>query len=290
MRQFLQNKRFLQLCFAWLIILLCATAEAKTASLIDEVDIDRIQLVSQQIDLLKSRLTQAENDLKQLQNRQDEEISPHAIEKASRNLLDKASLDISVAKSNLEGINIELADSQQTIVLLEKNIQEMENQLNVYSMFGVKVARNEVASINQLRTDSHYQQTLLQSEKIRVKSLLRLQAVSNNALSLKKDKYNQVSGILRSRKILNLKQQQMKEELAFQREQNQWLQQLNRLNSQIAKVDPSQSKALYTSLERNIFYSNENANFAYSQSLVARYTDQIQQMKLAISKNSSISL
>jgi potassium efflux system protein len=278
------------LSLALVFCLISSFAFAKTPSLIDEVDIDRIQLVTQQIDLLKDRLKQAENDLKQLQKKQDDEISPLAIEKASKNLLDKASLDISVAKSNLDGINIELADSRQTIIQLEKNIQEIENQLNVMGMFGVKAANNEVADTQELRTDLHYQQRLLHLEKLRVKSLQNLQTVSNNALTLKKDKYNQLSSILRSRKILHLKQQQMQEELAFQREQNHWLQQLNHLYAQIAIVDPIKSKALYTSLERDIFYTNENANFAYSQSLVARYTDQIQQMKLAISKNSSISL
>jgi potassium efflux system protein len=266
------------------------SAEAKTVSPNDVLDIDRIQLVTQQIKLLKSRLKQGESDLTQLQKKQDEYISPQLIEKASKSLLDKASLDISVAKTNLDGINMELADSQQTILMLEKDTQEIDNQLNVLGMFGMKVARSEVVDVHQLRTDLHYQRKLLDLEKIRQTSLQHLQTTSKNALSLKKDKYAQLNGILRSRKMLHLKQKQMQEELAFQREQNQWLLQLNHLYADIAKVDPAEDKARYTALERDIFYTNENANFAYSQSLVARYSDQIQQMKLAISKSNSISL
>ncbi len=278
------------LSIALLISVLLGNAYAGKPTLADEVDIDRIQLVTQQITLLKSRLNQGEVEFKQLQAKLDEDISPLVLEKASKNLLDKAALDISVTKSNLDGINIELADSRQTITWLEKNIQEIENHLNVLNIFGVKISHNEVVNSESLRSNLHYQQRLLQLEKIRLKSLQALQAVSKNLLSLKKDKQNRLNTILNSRKILHLKQQQMHEELAFQREQNQWLLQLNGLYARIAKIDPAQSKSLYTSLERDIFYTNESANFAYTQSLVARYTDQIQQMKLAISRDNSISL
>src|SRR4029077_10550338 len=50
------------------------------------------------------------------------------------------------------------------------------------------------------------------------------------------------------------------------------------------------SRHEYLQTERSIFYVNENANFAYSQSLLARYKDQIQQMKLAVYKSNSISV
>lgn len=265
-------------------------AHAESAEVGDEIDIDRIQLVMQQIKLLKNRLNQSASELQQLQNERADDIPALMMQKASKNLIDKASLDVSVSRSNLDGINIELTDSLQTISWLEKNTQEIENQLNAFNMFGMKVARNEMAGIQELRQDLKYQTKLLEQEKLRVKYLRQLQDKVKASLSLKKDKLTRLNNIVKSRKMLHLKQQQMQDELAFQRQQNQWLQQLNSLYARLAKIDPVQSKALYTALERDIFYANENASFAYTQSLVARYTDQLQQMKLAISRNNSISI
>lgn len=288
LQQIKNSTRILLMSLMFGVMLVIApTGHAETT---EEVDMDRIQMVVQQIDLLKDRLSQGERELKQLQNERIDDIPAVFIQKAGKNLTDKAALDISVSRSNLDGIGIELTDSTQTITWLEKNTQEIENQLNVLSIFGIKIARSEIANMQELRLDLKYQKRLLEQEKLRVKYLQDLQAVAKKVLALKKDKLNRLNAILKSQKMLHLKQQQMKDELAFQREQNQWLRQLNGLYAQLSKVDPVKSKALYTSLERDIFYTNENANFAYTQSLIARYTDQIQQMKLAISRNSSINI
>lgn len=252
--------------------------------------IDRTQIVSQQTTLLKNRLQQAEDELNTLLKQQDEQISQLAIEKASKNLLDKASLDVAVAKSNYESVSIELSDSQQTINWLEKNIQEIENQLNVLNIFGLKIVKNEIGNIKEYRTDLLYQRKLLDLEKNKVQLLQELQSVANNLLNVKKEKYNRLSAMLKSRKLLHMKQQQVKDELAYQEQQNYWLQQLNQLYAKSAKLDPSQSKADYATMERDIFYANENANYAYTQSLVARYNDQIGQIKTAILKTNSLSL
>lgn len=252
--------------------------------------IDRIQLVSQQIDLLKSRYKQATKELSDLQSLHDDELSQMAVEKATKNLLDKASLDISVSKSNLDSINIELTDSQQTISWLEKSTQEIENQLNVLNIFGLKVARNEMANIKDLRSDLNYQLKLLDLEKGRVKLLSEMQTTANNIVQFRNEKYNRISSVLKSQRLLHIKQQQVKDELAFQQQQNYWLQELNSAYTHLAKIDPIKSKPEYSAIEREIFYANENANYAYIQSLLARYRDQIQQMKIGIMKGTSISL
>jgi len=131
----------------------------------DDVMIDRIQLVTEQINLLKNRLSQGEQELAELQQQHDKQISELAIEKVSKRLLDKSALDVSVSKSNVDSINIELTDTQQTIVWIEKSIQEIENQLNVLSIFGLKVAKDESINLNELRSDLGYQQKLLDMEK-----------------------------------------------------------------------------------------------------------------------------
>ena len=259
-----------------------AHAEIKT--------IDRIELATQQITMLKNRLKQAEHELTHLEQEHDQQISQLMLEKASKNLLDKASLDISVSKSNLDSINIELIDAQQTANWLEKNVQEIENQLNVMSMFGLKTEQDETMNAEELHSDLLYQQKLLTLEKVRVQYLESLQNTSKNVVQFKKEKQNRIDNLLKSRNMLHIKQQQMKDELIYQEQQNQWLQVLNRLYEQLAKTDPLKSKEAYSSLERDIFYANESANHAYVQSVVARYKDQIQQMKLSLLRSNSISL
>lgn len=282
------KKHIVSLIVALLFFTMIAPVLAQTNNA-DETVIDRVSLVTQQISLLKNRLSQAQLELNKLQKNNDQ-ISQMALNRASKNIVDKASLDISVAKSNLDSLNIELADSQQNSNWLEKNIQEIENQLNVLGVFRLKLAPNETAHINEYRADLTYQRKLLQLEKIRTKYLQEILDIANTILSLKKEKYNQINALLKSRKMVHVKQQQVKDELAYQEQQNKWLGQLNVLYARLAKVDPAKSKSDYAAIERDIFYANESANYAYVQSLIARYKDQIQQMKLTVLKSNSISL
>lgn len=285
------TKKYYFSFFIILVLLFCLNiSRAETTGTIESGTIDRIHLVSQQINLLKNRLQQNKTELEDLQKAQDQQFTEFAIDKASKNLLDKASLEVSVSKSNLDSINIELSDTQQTINWLQKNIQEIENQLNVLNIFGMNVAINEASNIKELRSDLNYQQNLLSLEKIRSQYLQDLQKTANNLWQLRKENHNRLINYLKSHKMLHIKQQQIKDELIYQEQQNYWLKRLNTLHAKLAMLDPVTSKEAYTEMERDIFYSNEKANFAYTQSLIARYKDQIQQMSLAILKNNSISL
>ena len=252
------------------------------------LSIDRIQLVSEQINLLKNRLSQAKRELQALQNKVS--IPSQIFEKASKNLLRKAALDILVTKSALDSINMELGDSQQTNTWLEKNIQEIENELNVWNIFGLKISPNGDINAKVYRADLAYQQKLLQLEKIRISYLKNLQNVVNDIFLQKKAYHHQLEQLIKTRHTLQIKAQQMRDELALQRQQNQWLEQLNLLYSRLANINPSVAKEAYVAVERQIFYANEQASVAYLQSLIARYKDQIQQMHLAIGSNRSISL
>jgi len=278
---------------AALAIILCVftmPSLAKPVKPDEQITIDRIQLVTQQINLLQNRLSQGERELKELQQQHDKQIPTSIIEKATKSLLDKAALEISVSQSNLDSVNIELTDTRQTIIWLEKNIQEVENQINVLSIFGLKVASNEIMSPEEMRSDLIYQQNLLGLEKNRYKLLHHLQRIASNNLTLRNEHYARLKTLLTSRNLLHIKQHQVKDELAFQEQQNYWLQQLNNYYTRLSTINPIKSKAEYAALERNIYYSNENANYAYVQSLIARYDDQIQQMKLAVLRSHSISV
>lgn len=279
--------------FVFCVILFCFQI-ANTFALEVDADagtsIDRIQLVTQQINLLKNRYAQSESELHQLQRQNNAEVSQLALEKASKNLLDKAGLDVAVTKSNLDSINIELSDSQQSVLWLEKNIQELENQLNVLGIFGLKVSDSDIANIEEYRADLNYQKNLLVLEKARQKLLLNLQADVVNILQLRKEKQVRLAALLKSKRLLHIRQEQVKDELVYQQKQNKYLHELNGFYAAIAKIDPSKEKYKYATLERSIFYTNEKATYAYLQSLIARYKDQIQQMKLVVGKSNSISL
>lgn len=275
-----------------MVVLLSMASSNVCASIIsdDELSIDRVELVAQQITLLKTRTHEAQRELTLLQQQHDVQITPPLLEKASKNLLDKASLDISVSKSTLDSVKVELADTEQTINWLDKNVQEIENQLNVLGIFGAKAVNAEMINVQELRTDLMYQKKLLGLEKARAELLQNLRTTSSDILSLRKDQYNQVVNILKSRRILHIKQEQVKDELIYQQEQNQLLQTVGGLYAKLNKTDPIKAKDTYAALEREIFYTNERASYAYTQSLLARYQDQIQQMKLAVLRSNSISL
>lgn len=277
------NKRFLFICFFLFCISLGNTVYAGPTSLNPKA------LVVEQINLLKNRLNQAEKELSTLQLQHEQELAQLTMEKASKHLLAKAALDVSVAKSNLESINIELADCRQSINWLEKNTQEADNQLNVLGIFGGKIIKNEAANVQQLRTELDNQQQLLVLEKQRAEYLQKLQKATNEIVQYKNENYARIDALLKSRTMLQVNEQQMKNELIYQRQQNDWLQQLNVFYAQLAKVDPNDRQA-YSAIERDIFYTNEKANLAYTMALLARYQDQIEQMKLATMHSNSISL
>ncbi len=271
-----------------LIINLGLSSVAMSAE--ENTPFDRVVLATKQIELLKNREQQVKEELLTLQAEVDAQVMQFRLQKTNKKLVDKAALDILVAKSNLDSISIELSDTGKDIAWLEKNIQELNNQLDVLNMFGTKVARIETVNINEYRADLSYQKKLLHLEKTRLASLENLKSYLANLLQLKKEIHARLSAQLQSYRLLNLKQQQVKDVLAFQEQQNQWLHEVNVLYAHLAQLDPIEDRKAYIEDERNIFYANERSSYAYTQSVIARYKDQIQQMKIAVYKSNSISL
>ncbi len=252
---------------------------------------NQTKLVSQQIDLLKSRLAQTQNELKTLQKQQDS-LGLMAPERITKQTLGQIGLDISVAKSNLDSINIELTECQQAVSRLEKDTQELQNQLNVANIFGLKIARNGLPDVNYLRQQLEDETALLQLEKARANYLLQLQTVADNTLKLQKIKYARIETLFKSQSIILLKEQQAKSESSFEQQQSTWLQRLNTLEIQLGQLEKSKQfdKNTYDKLQNDIFYVNENVNFTYIEMLIARYQEQIQQLKVSIAHSNSISL
>lgn len=251
---------------------------------------DKTRIVFQQTQILKNRLLQGQNELQKLQREQENRQTYISLDRVNKRLLNQARLDIEVAKSNLDSINIESSEAQQTLSHLEKEIQEIENQLNVYNVFGM--SRNEVTNPQSLQRELSYQKILLSLEKNRVDYLQKLQTLFSNILQMDKNKYAYIDTLLKSQTVMQLKEQQAKSELIFQQEQSYWLQQQNILYAELNRLENTKNydSESYTKLENQIFYANENVNFTYLQMLTARYQDQIQQMKVSISRSNSITL
>lgn len=279
------------------LILLILGLTLSSASLADDFALssmasqDGSKLISQQSELLKDRLAQANNELLDLQ-RQQEQLSALSVDDVSKQALTQAGINIAIAKSNLDSINIELSESQQTLGRLEKDIQELENQVNVTSIFGLKIARSEALNVNGLSAELNYQKNMYALEKTRNDYLLKLQEVAYSSLQLYKVKYLRINALLKSRTIMQLKEKQARSELVFQQQQSYWLKNLNNLYGQLNKLKASKSKDkdAYEKLESEIFIANENANFTYLQMLIARYHDQIHQFKILVSRGNSVNM
>lgn len=279
-------KRCLSLILLFFAIVFSQGAIAEESVMPQETTMDRLALVTQQINILTQRLERGKQELGALNPSKDENNNQHV----SKNNVVKATLDIAVTKSDLDSINIEIQDTHQTIGWLEKNIKEIENQLNVQGVFGPRFTNHQIMNPEEMRADLTYQYQLLELEKERYSIEQELQNTIKQLLGFRNDNQKKLVSIYKSNRILNAKQKQVKEELIYQEEQNKWLQTLNNDYMLLSKLNPNKDRDAYTKLERSIYYANEKANFAYVKSLIARYDDQLQQMKFAMLRNHSIGL
>jgi potassium efflux system protein len=288
MKNWLNLKFYCLSLLGWLILSSSVVAQP----LANATYLNRAKLVSQQIVLLKNRLSQSKNELEKLQHYQDAELSSLSVDKVNKPLLNQIILDMAVAKSNIDSISIELTESQQMVTRLEKETRESENRLNVVNIFGFNTTHMGAVDIDQLQNKFNYQKKLLELEEERVSYLGQLQVVADKTLQLYKVKFTRVQTLLKSQAIMQMSEQQAKAELGFQQQQAQWLHQLNELNNRLSELQLSKTanKALYEKLEADIFYVNENVNFSYLQMLTARYKDQIQQIKISINRGGPITL
>src|SRR5665213_2330939 len=142
--------------FLSIVLLMCSMASLSFAATTQAPEAffnGRTQWVAQQTNLLRTRLNEAQSELSNLQRQEENELTSLSYNQSNKQLRTKASLDIAYAKSNLDSINLELFESQQTINRLETEIQDQENQLNVFSIFGMKIERTEALDVNSIRAE-----------------------------------------------------------------------------------------------------------------------------------------
>lgn len=252
---------------------------------------NKTKVVSQRISLLKNRLLQAQHELSHIQHQQDIQLNDITVDHVNKQWLTWTKLDIAAAKSNLNSIHIEVDEAQQTIELLEKDTQDLENQINVYNIFGLKMSRNDVPNLKGLHAQLADLQSLLTLEKAGLTYLLKLQAVAENTVQLYMDRQLHIENILKSHTMLQLKEQQAQSEIDYQKQQAIWLEHLNGLYAESNRIGSgSKNKSAHIKVENEIFYANENVKYIYLQMLIARAEEQIQQLKVSISRSNSIIL
>jgi potassium efflux system protein len=287
LKRLLNPRNLFQIIFCFF---LSVTVYAADTQRMNPLFIDHTKLVLEQIELLKNRLTQANNQLITLQTHTENQIP---FDQVNTQLLKQVGLEIAVANSNLDSINIEVTEAQQTIGRIQKHIQDLENQLNMLNIFGIKVLiSGNTPNITLLQSELDYQDNLLDLENKRLTALQKLQSTAVNILQLNKAKYRHISTLLKSQTMMRLKEEQEKSEINFHKQQAYWLQQLNELYNQLNHVESLKQadKNVVTKLESQIFFANENVNFIYLQMLIARYEDQIQQFRISIARSTSINL
>ncbi len=292
MKKKLFSLKFIAIIFCLFGFFISAYAQMPDELNNNDVNLDKTKVVTQQIELSKNRLAQAKVQLANLQVQLDKHALFASSDHVNKQWLDRAKVDIDSAKSNVDGIEIELTESQQTISVIEKNIQELEEQINAYNVFGLKVVRNSEPNLSSLQSHLAYQKTLLALEKSHLDYLQKLQKIAEKILQSYNTESQRIESLLKSRTMVQLKERQAKSEIDFQEQQSAWLQRLTKLYSDISKIDRSKSgnSAAYANLENQIFYANEKVNFMYLQMLIARYQDEIQQLEVSVSRSTSRTL
>jgi potassium efflux system protein len=255
-------------------------------------DFDQTSLVSQQVEVLKNRVTQAQEGLAILQKESDNFAQELTVNRVNKERLNQTILDIAIAQSNIDSLTIELNESQRSTTRLEKDIQETKNELNVFNIFGLKIYNKGGPNLKQLNTDLDSQKELLSLEKIRTTYLQKLQAIALSKLQLSNTKNAKIETLLKSQSLVQLKDQQLKSQKGFEDEQKTWLNKLNVLHVELNSLQNAKEfdRGRYDQLQDQMFYVNENINFTYLQMLFAHYEDQLQQLKISISRSSSINL
>ena len=254
-------------------------------------DLDKTKVVEQQIELVKNRVSQANIELDHLKKQKNADLNSNSNSNSNINKqwLKRAKLDKEAAQSNLDGIHIEVIEAQQTIDLISKEIGEMTDQLNAFDMFGIKNASHHIPD---LQARLAYQKVLLQFEKTELNYLQKLEKISEDILLFYTNNSAHIEILLKSRTLMQLNERQEKSEIDYQHQQAVWLGQLNELHAQQARQmhTPLIDKPGFSKLDNQIFYANENLNLIHIQQLIARYEDQVQQLKISMSRSTSIVL
>lgn len=257
---------------------------------LDAPSSDPTNLISQQIELLKVRYTQAQNEFNRLQQESLKFNLPS--NQINKQLLNQTHLESAVAKSNLDNISIEVSESQQSIDRLQNDIQEIENQLNVSGVFRLKIMRNRMPDVNALKTELTDRKSRLQLEQQRYDYLLQIQSLANKTLRIYNNEAARIEGLLKTHTLLQLQTKQNDTAETYQQEQSYWLQRLNYLYDELNKIKLTKpiNTAAQIKIQNDIFYANASVNFSYLQMLLSRYQEQIQQLQLSISQSTSLTL
>lgn len=236
------------------------------------------QLLEKKLYSLKQRLRQAQEENNYLQNQLHHSTQTNNITDAKL-LVAKINLAISSSKNVLASTVLESKYSQQSLIWLDKNIQEIQNQLNSLKIFDSK---SYTLHKQKLDLELEQQQLLYQTEKDCIADLMALQKIQTDNISLYLTEQDQIKKELKTYKITQIKAAQLKTELGFATQQEQWLQHLSNLYSQ------QNNRAINLDLTQEIFYSHENINFIHFSNILTRYKNQLWHMRLSSTNTNSM--
>lgn len=182
------------------------------------------------------------------------------------NTLQQADLAITLARVDLDGINLTLNAAQQAVELTQNNIDSLENQAKDTTIF----FRASNQQQKQLQLQLKNQKNLLGLQQDRVKVLQQTQSLATRALVAAQDNKNQLQTKYQLQQQVNRQQALDKLAASLQIEQQQWLSRISELNHQLQQARGNTNSNNYATLEIGIFEAQERSNLNQIQLDLAR--------------------
>jgi potassium efflux system protein len=268
------------LALSIVINLLCAS-HSTLAKANDELYAQQKQLLNTQLISLQQRVVLANQTIYDLQQ---QTTTAKLTQNYRHNLilLNKIKLAIHSTENTLASVTMELKSSQQAMVWLDKNIQDIQNQLHSLNIFGTKASNT---SNKNLHLALKQQQELYQYEKTCGNYLSQLQQLTNITISSYNNYYTKLLNEVQKQKLSQNTADQLRQDIEFAKQQEFWLQKLTTLTK--LKHQATTANAI-TTLDYQIFYANENMNLVHLSALVKRYHDQLWQIQGSLANTSSM--
>lgn len=296
MRIFFQMKKklFYQLALFMLILFGFGMAHSSTQMTLmarmTPSTIDRVSLIKEQLKVLNQRILQSQAVLSSLQN-QESDATEAARMVLDKNRLDQLKLNLESTKIKFQAISMELQDAKQSVLWLEKSVEEVQHQISILTTLGIKNELNDV-NLKNLLNDENVQYELLHLEKNRLTQLQILQNIVKNLYQIYQDKHQKVIYFQKTQEISMAEQKQVLEEWGYQVEQSQWISRLSDLQKQITQLrainNESKQKKIWD-LEDRVFYAEQQGQFYYAKALLARYTHQLEEINRLSNKSDNVS-
>jgi potassium efflux system protein len=202
-------------------------------------------------------------------------------------MLQRADLAIAWAQADLEGITLTLSAAEQTVVLTENNLTDLQNQAQDATV----LTRSSSEEQAKLHSQIAAQQALLSLQQARVEALQETQNLAQQMVSEAQD--TKIKLLANYELQQQQARQQALDQLAadLQTEQQKWLSRLTALDQQLQQANAANlaNTAQYAELEAAIFEAEERSNLSQVKLDLARLHNRLQDLALPLGQMSSLS-